>query len=255
MSHECTTCGRTFPDGSKEMLSGCPDCGGNKFQFHPGGTPTSQDTPEPSSDASPPEPSDSTDETSADSSFYFGSPRSGQGPEDPDETAVPEEPDPAPTRPGTTEGSPDADRTDTEPPAEDRAQASARSTFVSEDELPTAGPERDASTEPSGPDDADGAARREAGAEATEPDSRTRDWPSEDSDSAESGESGDSADISELREELNEQFESIKIHARGEYELNLMELYDREEHIIALEEDGRYVINVPNSWRESDEET
>ncbi|OYR80528.1 hypothetical protein DJ71_14695, partial [Halorubrum sp. E3] len=30
MPHQCTTCGRTFPDGSKEMLSGCPDCGGNK---------------------------------------------------------------------------------------------------------------------------------------------------------------------------------------------------------------------------------
>lgn len=37
MPHQCTTCGRTFPDGSKEMLSGCPDCGGNKFQFKPAG--------------------------------------------------------------------------------------------------------------------------------------------------------------------------------------------------------------------------
>src|SRR6056297_872855 len=37
MPHQCTNCGRTFPDGSKEMLSGCPDCGGNKFQFEPSG--------------------------------------------------------------------------------------------------------------------------------------------------------------------------------------------------------------------------
>ena len=35
MPHQCTNCGRAFEDGSKEMLSGCPDCGGNKFQFRP----------------------------------------------------------------------------------------------------------------------------------------------------------------------------------------------------------------------------
>jgi hypothetical protein len=31
-----------------------------------------------------------------------------------------------------------------------------------------------------------------------------------------------------------------------------MELYDREEHIIALREDGKYKIEVPDSWREDD---
>ncbi|ERH02637.1 MAG: Zn-ribbon containing protein (DUF2072) [Halonotius sp. J07HN6] len=36
MPHQCTNCGHVFPDGSKEMLSGCPDCGGNKFQFKQG---------------------------------------------------------------------------------------------------------------------------------------------------------------------------------------------------------------------------
>jgi len=38
MPHQCTNCGHTFPDGSKEMLSGCPECGGNKFQFKPAGS-------------------------------------------------------------------------------------------------------------------------------------------------------------------------------------------------------------------------
>jgi hypothetical protein len=28
-----------------------------------------------------------------------------------------------------------------------------------------------------------------------------------------------------------------------------MELYNREEYIISLQEDGRYVIEVPESWR------
>ncbi len=35
MPHQCTNCTRVFDDGSKEMLSGCPNCGGNKFQFSP----------------------------------------------------------------------------------------------------------------------------------------------------------------------------------------------------------------------------
>ncbi|ELK46320.1 hypothetical protein D320_20774, partial [Haloferax sp. BAB-2207] len=55
-------------------------------------------------------------------------------------------------------------------------------------------------------------------------------------------------DLDQLREELNDQFESIKIVNPGQYELNLMELYDRSEYIISLREDGRYVIEVPDTW-------
>jgi predicted nucleic acid-binding Zn-ribbon protein len=60
--------------------------------------------------------------------------------------------------------------------------------------------------------------------------------------------SEDRPGLDELREELNSQFESIKIVSPGQYELNLMELYDRQEYIISLQEDGRYVIEVPGSW-------
>jgi hypothetical protein len=60
--------------------------------------------------------------------------------------------------------------------------------------------------------------------------------------------------LDELREELNSQFESIKIVNPGQYELNLMELYDRQEYIISLQEDGRYVIEVPDSWGDRDDE-
>ncbi len=94
--------------------------------------------------------------------------------------------------------------------AEDSAQASARSTIVSEDELPQ-------SNEP--PSTIDSV--------ETTPES--------------------SPDPSEVKAKLNEQFESIRILKPGQYELNLMELFDREEYIVALEEDGRYVINVPSS--------
>ncbi|WP_380681737.1 OapC/ArvC family zinc-ribbon domain-containing protein [Salinigranum sp. GCM10025319] len=60
--------------------------------------------------------------------------------------------------------------------------------------------------------------------------------------------SDDRPGLDDLREELNSQFESIKIVSPGQYELNLMELYDRQEYIISLQEDGRYVIEVPDTW-------
>lgn len=93
---------------------------------------------------------------------------------------------------------------------EDSAQASARSTIVSEDELP----------------------------QSNEPVPKV--------DSVESTPEP-SPDPSEVKAKLNEQFESIRILKPGQYELNLMELFDRDEYIVALEEDGRYVINVPSS--------
>jgi len=62
----------------------------------------------------------------------------------------------------------------------------------------------------------------------------------------------DRPDLSELRAELNDQFESIKVLEPGQYELNLMSLYDREEYIIALQEDGKYTIQVPERWEDED---
>jgi predicted nucleic acid-binding Zn-ribbon protein len=303
MPHECTTCGRTFPDGSKEMLSGCPDCGGNKFQFHPGGKSTSgsespsstdatsssatpgaggSDPPErptppesepgtPGSELGAPESESGTPEsepgtprdtgpktrsapTSTDSSFTFGSQRSedrsadadsdpgGVDRSDPGSSGGQSsgddlESDPTGDNPESdlTGDDPESDPTGSDSPLEDRAQASARSTVVSEDELPASDGDQDMP------------------AETVDGGDRTSDGDGE----AQAGQQGgsESADMSELRDELNDQFESIKIHARGEYELNLMELYDREEHIIALQEDGRYVIDVPSSWRRSDEDT
>ena len=100
---------------------------------------------------------------------------------------------------------------------EDAAQASARSDVVSPDELP----DTDASDPPA------------EGQVVQQPD-----------------DGSDRPDLSELREELNDQFESIKVLEPGQYELNLMELYDREEYIIALQEDGKYSIQVPDRWRD-----
>jgi len=261
MPHQCTNCGHVFEDGSKEMLSGCPDCGGNKFQYHPGEVP--EEPPEEAEAPEPPEPeggsvsgavgraanrvrdavssgppTDSeTDESSVDASTSDSvSGESGDSTADTstasavdaagdpvvddaeDATAAPE------TGGGREQGAaaeptPDADA---EPgvkastaDSEDGAQAEARSEVVDMTDLPD---------------------RAEDGRVVKEPDDPE-----------------DRPDLEDLRQELNDQFESIRIVAPGQYELNLMELYDRQEYIIALQEDGQYVIEVPDAWETDDE--
>jgi predicted nucleic acid-binding Zn-ribbon protein len=237
MPHQCTNCGRTFPDGSKEMLSGCPDCGGNKFQFQPSGTIELDDDGSVSSDSAPASPR--TEREASESSSTADAPSPSTAEEDrpskewvgldeddgSDDSTAPSESertDPVtPSAEAATDADGDIIEADEEPErvdAEDRAQADARRTTVTPDEVADAG---------AMPPDAD--------SRVIEPQSDER------------------PDISELREELNEQFESIKILSPGTYELNLMELYDREEYIISLQEDGRYVIEVPDAWRGGEE--
>ncbi|WP_336035726.1 OapC/ArvC family zinc-ribbon domain-containing protein [Halobacterium yunchengense] len=257
MPHQCTNCGHVFEDGSKEMLSGCPDCGGNKFQYHPGDVPDDQ----PSTDAEPPEqtggsvtgavgraanrvrdavtgddaaPAErtgggersdedaSTASTTADAVTAASSADVGTD----DSDALDDDSD-APETGGDSAATADrpspestADATDAEVSSggvdaatadtEDTAQASARSEVVDRDSLPDAPSDGRVVKEPDDPDDR--------------------------------------PDLEELRDELNDQFESIRIVAPGQYELNLMELYDRQEYIIALQEDGQYVIEVPDAW-------
>jgi predicted nucleic acid-binding Zn-ribbon protein len=298
MPHQCTNCDRTFADGSKEMLSGCPECGGTKFQFRPdgfdgdsgGGTTAdtaggSDRTPD-----SPPEPTDRPGDSvsrtvgsaaatvrdlvggSADSDATRARPpgesaasetgtstADASGPAD--ASGRSDAPDPAE---GLAGGDDDIIVAESDPGTEDTAQADARSQLVEPDEMPDAGgfdpadaetPDRDGAADETGGADetdatddvdapvaTDGDAAGEPAAEepgrsvAEEPDAERADRP----------------DLAELREELNEQFESIRVVEPGQYELNLMELYDREEYIIALQEDGRYSIQVPETWRQAD---
>ncbi|WP_336023937.1 OapC/ArvC family zinc-ribbon domain-containing protein [Halobellus salinisoli] len=282
MPHECTNCGRVFDDGSKEMLSGCPNCGGNKFQFRPSTStdpdesasadpdPRSNQKPQsdrkprsdqnPQSDRKPrsepdldgPAGSDQSPSTPdsaprTDANTPPTTPRDGDKSDRPrlsrsskswpgqDEDSQPADRSPEPTPESRPD--PDAERTDAETDtdgtalsaddsAEDTAQASARSDVVSPDELAAASRTSSTTDEPAdaspSPNESDG--------RVIEPSSDER------------------PDLDDLRAELNQQFESIRIVAPGEYELNLMELYDRTEYIISLQEDGRYVIEVPDTW-------
>jgi predicted nucleic acid-binding Zn-ribbon protein len=127
---------------------------------------------------------------------------------------------------------------------EDDAQRSARSDVVSPDELPN----RESGDPGAFPaDDAPDAASDRADRPPSSGAADVKDRPSAGDVASEPDD--ESPDLNELREELNSQFESIKVLDPGKYELNLMELYDREEYIISLQEDGRYVIEVPESWR------
>ncbi|ELY78993.1 OapC/ArvC family zinc-ribbon domain-containing protein [Natrinema pallidum] len=316
MPHQCTNCGRTFADGSKEMLSGCPNCGGNKFQFAPtttaaaessGGAGTdgsgSVDTASGSADASSSESdgvatraaetvrdwvsADSDDDSgpeAAEQPLSAGStaatesnqswpasdetdsddsepPSDGEFEEWPETARRPEDRSGSPTEAGSDEQSHSrnsSDRPSSGPTAtmaddENSAQADARTEVVPSDDLPAHSdrPEK-GGAEPDG--DADSVAGTHSEAETgAEVGSDDADRPPEHGRVV-SEPSGQRPSIEDLRAELNEQFESIKIVRPGQYELNLMELYNRDEYIISLQEDGRYVIDVPDSWHDGDED-
>lgn len=60
-------------------------------------------------------------------------------------------------------------------------------------------------------------------------------------------------------EEIKKEFarfgiESIRIISPGQYEINLEKLFERDEIIIALEEDGRYVIHLPSLLKKKTKE-
>jgi len=274
MPHQCTNCGHVFADGSKEMLSGCPDCGGNKFQYHPGDVEDAQPADPPAdADADAPEPPD------AEGGSVAGAVgRAANKVRD----AVTSDPDPAARTTGD-----DADTAEAEDAVDIDTAEAAGATGSNATESPgDAEPEPDRSAPETGasasageasdePADAStdapetGGDRSEAdaaggidattatdGEDAAQADARSSvvdtdslpDAPSDGRVVKEPDDSEDRPDLDELREELNDQFESIRIVAPGQYELNLMELYDRQEYIIALQEDGQYVIEVPDAW-------
>ncbi|WP_123535267.1 OapC/ArvC family zinc-ribbon domain-containing protein [Halosimplex salinum] len=310
MPHQCTNCDRTFDDGSKEMLSGCPECGGTKFQFRPdgfdggsgesgavdagptddsGGTdPVAESPPEPTD-----RPGDTVTRTVGNAAATVRDLVGGSASEDatrakpPQQTAGPASAD---GRESPADGGDDDIIVAESDPtaAEDTAQADARTQLVEPDEMPgTDGfdpAETDGGESTDQPADDDRSMADDPGRLADTPadvaetaetttanaatDEPAVDGAGSDAESEQSvadepdaersvadepdAERTDRPELSELRKELNDQFESIRVVEPGQYELNLMELYDREEYIIALQEDGRYSIQVPDTWRQAD---
>ncbi|MFC6719673.1 Zn-ribbon containing protein [Natrialbaceae archaeon GCM10025896] len=324
MPHQCTNCGRTFPDGSKEMLSGCPDCGGNKFQFAPSSTASSstssgsadsvssgQATSEStgSSAATPPNSrSDDRDRSStapSDSATRTGRPsdatestRAGDSSDDARERSWPEHGRRPPERERSSSSTEFSEWPDTARRPDDRSAAArtkagsdsrssestttdrtganaendssgARAEIATSSEDPvddrtggeratsrSAGSDRPAAPTNAVTADSENSAQANARADVVSDDELppAHESPALSDAPPEHGRvvsepTGEQPSLEDLREELNQQFESIKILSPGQYELNLMELYDRDEYIISLQEDGRYVIDVPDSWR------
>jgi hypothetical protein len=53
--------------------------------------------------------------------------------------------------------------------------------------------------------------------------------------------------VEEIKKELSGMgVESVKILAPGMYEINIEKLLERDEIVIALQEDGRYIIHLPS---------
>ncbi|MUV57404.1 Zn-ribbon containing protein [Halogeometricum sp. CBA1124] len=384
MPHQCTNCGRVFADGSKEMLSGCPNCGGNKFQFSPSGSgsdaaASTTDSRPASSDATPSSgraadadadtDTATTDRESANDDAgsttwrraasraadavdpRSGSRRSDSGDDDggrpdapgrdtqnrqtdssndlddarrrgqslrewansrgfasevegaDDETTLREnrrrtgdaqrrpperrpEPESSPS-PNASESSPSPNASESSPsPDSSESSPDSASTSDTSTASPDTAPTPSESSAPSEPsttpsdtpptpsdtptdtstdepsvfgDEVEDDAQASARSDVVSPDEiraaseNADDRPSDADGRVIEPQSDDRPDLDELREELNDQFESIKIVAPGEYELNLMELYDRPEYIISLREDGRYVIEVPDTWDSHDD--
>jgi predicted nucleic acid-binding Zn-ribbon protein len=241
MPHQCTDCGRAFEDGSKEMLSGCPNCGGTTFQFRPEGADFDPDEP-----PEPPEPAgDGVARTVGNAATAVrdlvvgGSPDpAGDGPPADDPLAMGEEDDAQASA-----------RSETIPPEHlsgTKGAGSVPPEWTARSAGGTASPTHSESDELGPSDPGETSERSDPGETGPEP---SDDAGGEDTDSEETDERS-RPDLSELREELNDQFESIRVIEPGQYELNLMELYDREEYIIALQEDGKYTIQVPDRWEE-----
>lgn len=61
-------------------------------------------------------------------------------------------------------------------------------------------------------------------------------------------------DVSKIKDNLNTQFEGIRVLEHGKYEINLTQLFERNTQVISVQEDGKYVINVPETFESTMED-
>ena len=52
-----------------------------------------------------------------------------------------------------------------------------------------------------------------------------------------------------VQEEVGDRVESVRILSKGSYELNLESLLERDEIVMALKEDGTYVLHLPSVFQ------
>ena len=258
MPHECVDCGEVCEDGSSDVFEGCPSCGGTKFFYVREVTGETAEVAEETSEGErEAEPTSSSEGDGGQSTLEEIAEKPGPG-------------SAADAGEGSTGGH-DAVEIEADG-AEHDSQQRARAVTVGDDALEGGWPETP---------EADG----DAGADETEDDGEDGDdiveaagdyvrafggkLTGDDSDEIVDADAGPTSHTAgsgdgstgetivrdgktyerveggEAKQQLAAEFETIKIVEPGSYELNLMNLYDRDEKIIALEEDGRYQVSLP----------
>lgn len=235
MPHVCTDCSYEFEDGSEEMFNGCPDCGGKKFQFKPDGD-TDIDTEAIGATQGPNEPSGDKERTEPAKTEERAARPEGEGEDSAQSDARKSFADPDEIDQGAgdeeafTPWPSEKDETDTEQDVADQND--------SEDNLIEA---------PADPDVVKGVHNSSIG----EPDDVEPEDPFE--QEAWEQEQKEQQGVEELKEELNRQFGSIKVVSPGEYKVDLMGLFEGDQRIIALQEDGQYLVDVAGDMHEPDD--
>lgn len=55
--------------------------------------------------------------------------------------------------------------------------------------------------------------------------------------------------VEKKQEEIGKRVESVRILSPGSYELNLESLLERDEIVMALKEDGTYLVHLPSVFQ------
>ena len=226
MPHECVSCGEVFDDGADEVFDGCPDCGATKFFYVKEVTEeeTTEDTPSAKGETSPSStPAESTAQTRARNQTHK--------PEV--ETEEDEKPDP---------WSQEVDEVST---MTDTATTQTHETDETTQKPETKTTDEDIVEAESEYEESFGGKLNDT----EEPDEEKTEQPTPETDKLTSsgGRRYRRARPEEAKRRLMDQFETIRIVEPGSYELNLMNLYEEEEKIIALQEDGRYQVSLPST--------
>lgn len=251
MPHECVECGEVFEDGADEVFDGCPDCGATKFFYVK--EVTDEDTRQSEAGAPDRERNVGTEpsvEPEANEAVGV-------------EVETSSEPDAPTNESGTTpESQFEVDTLGSTSPEETSdvpTQTAADTDTDSDDDIVEAKSEyEDSLTDaPESPESGDGVieAPEDETADPETETKETREHRQEDGTEArppfvttdDEGRKFRRARPEEARRRLLDQFETIRIVEPGSYELNLMNLYEEDEKIIALQEDGKYQVSLPST--------
>jgi predicted nucleic acid-binding Zn-ribbon protein len=245
MPHECVSCGEVFEDGADEVFDGCPDCGATKFFYVKEVTEDEvSEDPSVKERSTTSTPVESTAQTHARNRTHR-----------PEETEEDEKSDPwsgdvdetSKTTDPKTSHSPD-DSEESETTQIHGTETGTPETETGDDDIVEAESEYKKSF--GGKlDGADEDGKEETDETAPEPDEKKagQHTPEPDKLTSSGGTKFRRARPEEARRRLMEQFETIRIVEPGSYELNLMNLYEEDEKIIALQEDGRYQVSLPST--------